>query len=311
MAKIVFMGTPDFAVPSLETLITSQEVIGVVTQPDRPAGRGRKQQSPPIKIVAEAHGIPVYQPKSLRNDEAVLPLREWAPEMIVVAAFGQILRPHVLELPPKGCLNIHASLLPRWRGAAPIQHAILAGDDETGISLMQMDEGLDTGPVFVQEAISIAADETATKLHNRLAKLGAALLNKHLNDILAGRLLPSYQNDNLATYAPMIKKEAGAIDWHQPVGQVDRHIRAMTPWPSAFTTWSGKMLKILAAEPIKDTHLPSGLPGQVVLYEGAAVILAEKGGLRLKRIQLSGKRAMEADDFLHGQPDFLGVHLPS
>lgn len=311
MVRIVFMGTPDFAVPSLEALINSQEVTGVVTQPDRPAGRGRKQQSPPIKIVAAAHGIPVYQPKSLRSDEAAGPLREWAPEMIIVAAFGQILRPHVLQLPPKGCLNVHASLLPRWRGAAPIQHAILAGDDETGISLMQMDEGLDTGPVFVQEAIPIAADETAAWLHDRLARLGADLLNKHLNDILVGRLQPVPQDDTLATYAPMIKKEAGAIDWHQPAGQIDRHIRAMTPWPSAFTTWTGKMLKILAAETVKETHLPSGLPGQVVLHEGSAVILAEKGGLRPKRIQLSGKRAMEADDFLHGQPDFIGAHLPS
>jgi methionyl-tRNA formyltransferase len=311
MAKIVFMGTPDFAVPSLESLITSQEIIGVVTQPDRPAGRGRKQQSPPVKIVAEAHGIPVYQPKSLRSEEAAEPLREWAPEMIVVAAFGQILRPHVLELPPKGCLNVHASLLPRWRGAAPIQYAILVGDDETGVSLMQMDEGMDTGPVFVQLAIPMKSGETAGELHDRLARLGADLLKEHLDDILAGRLLAVPQNDDLATYAPMIKKEAGAIDWDLPAGQVDQHIRAMTPWPSAFTTWSGKMLKILAAEPVDDAQIPAGMPGQVVVYDGMPMILTGKGGLRLKRIQLSGRRAMAAEDFLNGQPDFVGALLPS
>jgi methionyl-tRNA formyltransferase len=311
MAKIVFMGTPDFAVPSLEALIASQDVTGVVTQPDRPAGRGRKQQSPPIKTVAEAHRIPVYQPKSLRSEEAARPLREWAPEMIVVAAFGQILRPHVLELPPKGCLNVHASLLPRWRGAAPIQYAILAGDDETGVSLMQMDEGLDTGPVFVQKATLIQVGETAGKLHDRLARLGAELLKEHLDDILSGRLPAVPQDDDQATYAPMIKKEAGAIDWSQPAGQIDRHIRAMTPWPSAFTTWSGKMLKILAAKPVPEAQLPSGLPGQVVLHQGSAIVLAGKGGLRLKRIQLAGRQAMSVDDFLNGQPEFARALLPS
>jgi methionyl-tRNA formyltransferase len=231
--------------------------------------------------------------------------------MIIVAAFGQILRPHVLELPPKGCLNVHASLLPRWRGAAPIQYAILVGDGETGVSLMQMDEGMDTGPVFVQKATPIKSGETAGELHDRLARLGADLLKEHLNDILAGRLLAIPQKDDLATYASMIKKEAGAIDWDQPAGQVDRHIRAMTPWPSAFTTWSGKMLKILAAEPVDDAQVPPGLPGQVVLHKGSPIILAGKGGLRLKRIQLSGRQAMAADEFLNGQPDFVGALLPS
>ena len=305
------MGTPEFAVPSLEALISTQEVTGVVTQPDRPAGRGRQRQSPPIKDVAETHGIPVYQPKSLVSKESAAPLREWAPDLIVVAAFGQILRPHVLELPPKGCLNVHASLLPRWRGAAPIQHAILAGDEKSGISLMQMDEGMDTGPIFVQQEISIAADETAATLHDRLSILGADLLSRHLNDILTGRLRPFPQDDTSSTYAPMIKKETGLIDWQQPAKQIDRHIRAMTPWPSAFTTWSGNMLKILTAEPVEETNLPPVTPGQVVIFEGEAVILAEKGRLRLKHIQLSGKRSTTAKDFINGRPDFIGAHLPS
>jgi methionyl-tRNA formyltransferase len=187
----------------------------------------------------------------------------------------------------------------------------LVGDDETGVSLMQMDEGMDTGPVFVQLAIPIKTGETAGELHDRLARLGADLLKEHLDDILAGRLLAVPQNDDLATYAPMIKKEAGAIDWDLPAGQVDQHIRAMTPWPSAFTTWSGKMLKILAAEPVDDAQIPAGMPGQVVVYDGMPMILTGKGGLRLKRIQLSGRRAMAAEDFLNGQPDFVGALLPS
>ena len=194
MIKIVFMGTPDFAVPVLNKLIETQEVVGVVTQPDRPAGRGRKMQPPPIKAATFAAnttlttGIPIYQPRSLRSEEAAERLREWQPDMIVVAAFGQILRPHVLDLPPLGCLNVHASLLPRWRGASPIHHAILAGDRETGISLMQMDVGLDTGPVYVQEAIPIQADETAETLHDRLALLGAEMIERHLDRIVSGEL---------------------------------------------------------------------------------------------------------------------------
>ena len=311
MARIVFMGTPEFAVPSLKQLIATQEVVGVVTQPDRPAGRGRHLQPPPVKAVAEANGIPVYQPKSLREEGTSAPLRDWEPEMIIVAAYGQILRRHVLELPVKGCLNIHASLLPRWRGAAPIQQAILNGDAETGISLMQMDEGLDTGPVYIQEAIPIRSYETAATLHDRLAQLGGQMIGEYLDDILAGRLLATPQDSTFSTYAPMIKKKAGAIDWTLPAEQIDRHIRAMTPWPGAFTIWQGKNLKVLAAEPLVNRSLPSGRPGEVISYEGAAVILAGEGAVRLLRIQLAGKRVTEAEDFLRGQPDFVGARLPS
>jgi methionyl-tRNA formyltransferase len=195
MIRIVFMGTPEFAVPALRGLMSRQEVVGVVTQPDRPAGRGRQVKPPPVKVIAQEAGLPVYQPKSLRGEEAAGPLREWAPELIVVAAFGQILRPHVLELPVHGCLNVHASLLPRWRGAAPIQHAILAGDIETGISLMQMDEGLDTGPVYARKSLAIGMDETASTLHDRLAELGAELLGEKLEAIVTGRLAAEAQDD--------------------------------------------------------------------------------------------------------------------
>lgn len=307
MARIVFMGTPDFAVPVLKKLIETQTVVGVVTQPDRPAGRGRQLQPPPIKVTAESNKIPVYQPRSLKSEEAADPIRAWQPEMIVVAAFGQILRPHVLDLPPKGCLNVHASLLPRWRGASPIHHAILAGDTETGISLMQMDVGLDTGPVYVQEAIPIRPDETAATLHDRLADLGAEMIENYLDQILAGELTAVPQDDSASTYAPMIKKEEGRIDWRQPALDIDRLVRAMTPWPGAFTTWNGKNLKILEARPIDKTA--SSEPGLVVAAEDGAAVLTGQGKLLLEEVQLAGKKATAVEDFLRGRPEFIGSRL--
>ncbi|MEJ2746526.1 MAG: methionyl-tRNA formyltransferase [Anaerolineae bacterium] len=308
MTRIVFMGTPDFAVPGLKKLIATQEVVGVVTQPDRPAGRGKQLRPSPVKIAAEAANIPVYQPQSLRSEEAAEPLRQWQPEMIVVAAFGQILRPHVLELPPLGCLNVHASLLPRWRGASPIQHAIMAGDTETGVTLMKMDVGLDTGPMFVQQAIPIRPDETAASLHDRLAELGAVMLGEHLDDIVNGRIPPTPQDDNLSTYAPMISKADGKLDWHRTSAELDRHVRAMTPWPGAFTIWEGQLLKVLAAEPVYG-RLPSGAPGEVVMVEETAVVRTQDGGLALNQIQLAGKRAMSSTEFWRGRPDFNGSKL--
>ena len=304
------MGTPDFAVPSLERLIINHEVTGVVTQPDRPAGRGRHLQPSPIKGVALAHDIPVYQPLSLRSEEAIGPIRDWAPDLIIVAAFGQILPAHLLNLPGKGCLNIHASLLPRWRGAAPIQYAILSGDEETGVSLMRMDEGLDTGPVYVRQAIPIQPDETAATLHDRLAHLGASMLDNYLDGILDGQLAAEAQNDALSTYAPMLKKNAGVIDWSQSTDQIDRQVRAMTPWPSAFTSWQGKRVKVLLVTPLANEDLPAGEPGQVVAVSGSAAVLTADGGIMLRRLQLSGKRAVSIEEFLHGHLEFIGSHLP-
>ncbi len=316
MTRIVFMGTPDFAVPVLQKLIATQEVVGVVTQPDRPAGRGKQLRPSPVKETAVSANIPVYQPKSLRSEEAAAPLRQWQPDMIVVAAFGQILRPHVLELPPLGCLNVHASLLPRWRGASPIQHAIMAGDTETGVTLMQMDVGLDTGAMFVQQAIPIYPDETATSLHDRLAELGAAMIGEHLDDIVNGRITATPQDNTLSTYAPMISKADGQLDWHKTSAELDRHIRAMTPWPGAFTIWEGQLLKVLDAKPVYG-HLPAGAPGQVVMMEETArrelaetaVVLTQDGGLALNQIQLAGKRAMSSAEFLRGRPDFINSQL--
>ncbi len=308
VARVIFMGTPEFAVPCLQALIETQQVVGVVTQPDKPAGRGNQLRPSPVKVVAEAAGLPVYQPRSLRPEAAAEPLRAWAPDVIVVAAFGQILRPHVLDLPPHGSLNVHASLLPRWRGASPIQHAILAGDETTGITLMRMDEGLDTGPMYAQESLAIDPRETAATLHDRLAALGAAMLRRYLDDILAGRLLSTPQDDNGSTYAPMIRKEAGVIDWTQDAAAIDRLIRAMTPWPGAYTVWDGAPLKVLRARPV-GSGLPPERPGHVARHAGEVAVVAGQGGLLLEEVQLPGKRAMAAVDFARGRPEWIGAVL--
>lgn len=300
------MGTPEFAVPSLQFLIHTQEVVGVVTQPDRPAGRGRRLQPPPVKVIAEQASLPIYQPNSMKTMESSFQISEWQPELIVVAAYGQILRAHMLELPARGCLNIHASLLPRWRGASPIQHAILAGDEQTGISLMQMDESMDTGPVFATLRLPIEDEDNAATLHDKLAQAGADILAAHLEAILAGRLVPIPQDDALATYAPLIKKTDGEIDWHGDSLRLDRHVRAMTPWPGAFTFWKGKRLKILAARPLTNRRLPDGPPGRIVLHDDLIIVLGTSGGLQLLTVQLAGKSAMPVDNFVRGQPDIVG-----
>lgn len=308
VARIVFMGTPEFAVPCLQALLATQEVVGVVTQPDKPAGRGNQLRPSPVKVAAEAAGIPVYQPASLRKAEAADPLRALGPELIVVAAFGQILRPHVLHLAPHGSLNVHASLLPRWRGASPIQHAILAGDAHTGVTLMQMDEGLDTGPMYLQEALDIRPDETASTLHDRLAALGAAMLRHYLDDILAGRIIATPQPDEGMTYAPLIDKNAGEIDWRRDAAELDRLVRAMTPWPGAFTHWEDVPLKVLRARPFAGS-LPDGPPGLVVRVGSGIAALAGRSGLLLDEVQLPGKRALPAAEFARGRPDWVGSVL--
>ena len=313
MSRIVFMGTPDFAVPALEGLIATQTVVGVVTQPDRPAGRGQSLRPSPVKVCAEAHDIPLYQPASLRKPEMAEPLARWRPEAIVVAAYGLILPAHVLQLPPRGCINVHASLLPRWRGAAPIQYAILAGDRQTGVSLMQMDEGLDTGPVFVRCAVTIDERETASSLHARLAELGAAMLREHLPAILRGELQAQPQDDDEATYAPMIKKEDGRLDWTEDSEALDRRVRAMTPWPGAFTTWDGRRLKLLDVRPHQssDSAGESLAPGTVWQAGDAVLVATGEGALQLVRVQLAGKSAMDVSDFINGYPHFTGSRLDS
>lgn len=308
MARVVFMGTPAFAVPVLTALASTHQVVGVVTQPDRPAGRGRELQPAPVKRVALEFGLPLIQPPSLRRPEALAQLAAWQPEVIVVAAFGQILRQDVLDLPPHGCLNVHASLLPRWRGAAPIPAAILAGDAVTGVTIMKMDTGLDTGPIVARREEPIRPDDTQTSLGERLAQLGARLLVETLPAYLEGALLPQPQPEEGVTYARQLRKEDGLLDWSRPAVELDRQVRAFHPWPGAFTSWKGQMLKVLRAVPLPDWRgdAPPGLV--LALADGIAVATGE-GALRLEQVQLAGKRPMDVALFLRGQRDFVDSRL--
>ncbi len=308
MTRIVFMGTPDFAVQVLTALADAHQVVGVVTQPDRPAGRGRRLTASPVKQVALERGLPLHQPRSLRTPEALAQLVEWSPDVIVVAAFGQILHQDVLDLPPHGCLNVHASLLPRWRGAAPVAAAILAGDQITGVTIMRMDRGLDTGPILAQREEPIRPDDTQATLEGRLARLGATLLVETLPAYLAGDLLPHPQPEEGVTYARQLRKEDGLLDWSLTAVELDRRVRAFAPWPGAFTTWRGKQLKVLRATPMPGWR-GDAPPGTVVaLADGAAVATGE-GALRLDEVQLAGKRTMDVVAFLCGQPDCVGSRL--
>ncbi|MBE9471699.1 MAG: methionyl-tRNA formyltransferase [Chloroflexi bacterium] len=308
MTRVVFMGTPEFAVPVLEALADAHRVVGVVTQPDRPAGRGRRLAPSPVKQVALEHGLMLSQPHSLRTPEAVVQLSAWRPEVIVVAAFGQILPQDVLDIPPHGCLNVHGSLLPRWRGAAPVTAAILAGDEVTGVTIMQMDAGLDTGPVLAQREEPIAPDDTQATLEERLARMGAELLVETLVAYLAGSLLPRSQPDEGATYAGQLRKEDGWLDWSRPAVELDRRVRAFTPWPGAFTMWRGRRLKVLRAVPLPAWR--GGVsPGTVVALAGGVVVATGEGALRLEEVQLAGKRPMDIGAFLRGQRDFVGSVL--
>lgn len=308
MARVVFMGTPEFAVPTLQALDRHHEVAGVVTQPDRPAGRGRKLLPSPVKEFAVERGLEVLQPRSLQPAGVVRHLVGWQPEVIVVAAFGQILRPEVLDLPRHGCLNVHASLLPRYRGAAPIPAAILAGDDRTGVTIMLMDPGLDTGPVLSQAESPIGSRDTTASLTDRLARMGAGLLIETLPGWLQGRLTPQPQDEALATYCRPLRKEDGRLDWTRPARYLDRQVRAADPWPGAFTTWQGQRLKVLRARPRPDWPA-TGEPGLVTAQDTSAGVVTGEGQLELLEVQLAGKRAMEVEVFLHGQQTFIGSTL--
>jgi methionyl-tRNA formyltransferase len=306
MAKVVFMGTPEFAVAPLRRLIESHEVIGVVTQPDRPAGRNRQLQMSPVKQVALEAGIPVQQPERLRRPEAIDGLKVWSPDVFVVAAFGQILPQAVLDLPPHGSINIHASLLPRWRGAAPINAVTRAGDAESGITIMKMDAGLDTGPILTQRAITLALDETAETLHDKLSVIGADLLIETLPDYLNGSIVPRPQDESQATFAPRIDKSEGHIDWTRSAAEIERMVRAFTPWPGTYTTWNGKQLKILAAMVAHG----SAEPGKVTKPDDHIVIGTGDGLLYPLRVQLEGKGPVTIAEFLRGYPGIIGATLP-
>lgn len=300
------MGSPAFAVPSLRALATKFDVVGVVTQPDRHSGRGRALLPPDIKTVAVELNIPYIQPEKIRDEEAMRSISHWQPDMIVVAAYGQILSQNILDLAPAGSINVHASLLPRWRGAAPIQASILHGDTETGITIMLMDAGMDTGPILSQQVVQIGDDETAGELSIRLSHIGADLLMNTLPGFINGTVHPTPQNDEDATYAPLLRKSDGLIDFTIPAAKLCRQVRAFEPWPSSFFQW--QQLRIVVRKAISIEWKPS-VPGSVIEWKGLPGITTSEGLFILEQIQPAGKKSMPAEDFLRGSPSFIGSHL--
>jgi methionyl-tRNA formyltransferase len=296
--RVVFLGTPDFAVPSLEALAKHHETIAVFTQPDRPKGRGGEPAASPVKLAALRLGIPVHQPERIRQPEALGILRQLAPEIMVVTGYGQILPRAVIDIAPRGILNVHASLLPRYRGAAPIQWAIANGEHETGVTIMQINAGLDTGDILSQRKLAILPGETAPELAARLAPLGAELLVETIAEIERGTAVWKKQNDAEATYAPVLKKEDGLIDWRRTAEQIYNRVRGFAPWPGAFTRFRGQQLSIVAARPATET---GGRPG--VLEVTNRRLLAGCGGgtiLELLEVQPAGRKRMPAAAFVNG-----------
>lgn len=304
--RIVFMGTPDFAVPSLQALIDAgHEVCAVYTQPDKPQGRKQILTAPPVKTLAIEHDIPVFQPNTLKNEDEQARLRELAPEVIIVVAYGKLLPKAVLDIPPHGCINVHGSLLPRWRGAAPIQWAVIAGDEMAGVTTMQMAEGLDTGDMLLTYETKVGEKETAGELFDRLAQSGAELLTETL--VKLDEITPRPQDDAQSCYAHMLDKQMAVIDWSKSAHEIDCLIRGLNPWPIALTTLSGERLKVFAAEKAAG----NGEPGTVLEADpkkGLTVACGE-GALRLTEIQLVGGKRMKATDFLRGHSLEVGVKL--
>lgn len=320
--KVVFMGTPDFAVKALEALLKAgHEVTAVVTQPDKQRGRDRKVQFSPVKECAIAYGLTVFQPRRIKAPEAVEELKKYKADIFVVAAFGQIVSKEILEMPKYGCINIHASLLPKYRGAAPIQYAILNGDDVTGVTIQQMNEGVDTGDILTMKAIPIEPDDTGGSLFEKLSLLGADLLIKTLPKIEAGEIIPVKQQEEDATHVRMLSKEMGRMEWGKDADVLERLVRGMNPWPSAYCTLRGKSLKVWAADAMfweeKEENGRAGLfkrseekesvPGEVVSVTKDSIwVQTGKGVLALKEVQLEGKKRMPVRDFLLGCPVKIG-----
>lgn len=309
--KIIFAGTPDFAAVALQSLLDSQhEIIAVYTQPDRPAGRGRKLTASPVKALALEHDIPVYQPVSLKDEAAQQELIELQADIMIVVAYGLILPEIILAAPQYGCLNIHASILPRWRGAAPIQRAILAGDQATGVTIMQMDKGLDTGDMLLINRCAINPGDTASSLHDQLALMGGTAIMQTLADIEAHRLQPQAQDDAQATYAHKLDKQEAQIDWHQDADDIVRKIQAFNSWPVAYTSYNGKSLRLWQAYLLEhETHSNKSQYGEVIAESSDGIdIQANNGVVRIIELQMPGKKRIMVKDFINGQ-SLMGAHF--
>ena len=313
-SRIVFMGTPEFAVPSLEALLRPDfqslgTVVGVVTQPDRPKGRGQHLTPPPIKLLAEQHRLPVVQPLKMKDPVFLETLRGWAPDLIVVTAFGRILPPVVLDLPSKGCVNVHGSLLPKYRGAAPIQWAIINGDTETGITTMLMDPGMDTGPMLMQERLTILPHETAGELGARLAPVGGRLLTETIRGLLDGSVKPIPQNSALATLAPLLKKEDGALDWRSNPTSLVNRVRGLTPWPGAYTYHGEERWLIRRAE-AAHTGFAEAEPGTILeVTKDALRVAAASGSVLIHELQPSSGKRVTMKQYLAGHAVKIGSKL--
>lgn len=305
--RIIFMGTPEFACPTLQTLIERGEnLVAVVTQPDRPKGRGQKLMPPPVKELALKHGIPVLQPPKVRDLAFIETMLDLKPDLIVVVAFGQILPKALLDIPPKGCINVHASLLPRYRGAAPLNWCIINGETETGVTTMLMDTGLDTGPMLLSSATTIDGNEDITSLHDRMSAMGAELLAETLDGLKAGMVSPQQQDDVLSCYAPMLKKEDGLINWNREASTIHNQVRGLATWPGAFTFLDGQMLKVYRTR----IGNGAGLPGQVLSAErGVFEVACLSGSVFIEELQLAGKKRLDAASFLAGCPVTKGTLL--
>lgn len=300
--KVIFMGTPEFSVGTLEALIEAgHEVALVVTQPDKPKGRGGKMQYTPVKEAALKHGIPVFQPKKVREPECVEELKQYNADIIVVIAFGQILPKEILEMTPFGCVNVHASLLPKYRGAAPIQWAVIDGEEVSGVTTMQMDEGLDTGDMLLKTEIRLDETETGGSLHDKLAAAGAELCVRTLKGLEEKTVVPEAQGESPTAYARMLDKKLGNIDWSRDAGSIERLIRGLNPWPSAYTNWDGKVMKIWEAKAEKREAETGGVPGTVISVEKDGFCVETGDGvLKVLALQIPGKKRMDADAFLRG-----------
>lgn len=303
--KIIFAGTPDFAAKHLEVLLNSPyQVVGVFTQPDRPAGRGKKLMPSPVKVLAEAHGLPVFQPESLRNVEQQQLVAELNADVMVVVAYGLILPAKVLDMPRFGCLNVHGSLLPAWRGAAPIQRALWAGDQVTGITIMQMDIGLDTGDMLLKVSCPIMPEDTSASLYDKLAELGPQALLDSLNRLSQGQLVPEVQDDTLATYAHKLSKEEARLDWNLPAVTLERCIRAFNPWPFSYFVVSEQNIKVWRASVVSSEE--SSIPGTIIAAEKSGIKVATSEGiLNLEIMQPAGKKPMPAQDLLNSRQEWF------